>query len=268
VAKKIPEWAKAPLTRFLDHCEESHRLLHMSMQGICGLRGIPQALEVLEETRREDDPVPEGDARARLKEARERAKFAEAEIERGFPLLHAHALIGLWASFEAAIEDVLVAFLMNQSEILQHEAFAKLRVPLCEFEMLEKDERMRFLISEFERNQGLSRKHGVDRFEVVLAPFGLSGAVDPEIKKKVREMHFIRNVLVHRAGIADRRLVQGCPWLGLQVGQSVIITHEAAVGYENALGKYLVKLIHRLRLKFGVDAEGDENRADSEAAGG
>jgi hypothetical protein len=151
-----------------------------------------------------------------------------------------------------AVEDVLVSFLMNDAAILRHEAFSKLKVPLSEFEILEKEERMRVLIAELERNPLLSRKHGVDRFELLLEPFGLGGTIDAEVKKGIREMHHVRNVLVHRGGRADRRLVEGCPWLGLELGRSVTINHDAFGRYLKALISYVTELLYRIHSAFGT----------------
>jgi hypothetical protein len=174
--------------------------------------------------------------------------------------------MGLWSALEVMVEDMLVAFLMNDSEILKNEAFSKIRLPLSEFKMLEKEERMRFLINEFERNQGTNRKHGVDMFEILFEPFGLGGTVKPEVKKNMREMHHVRNVLVHRGDKADRRIVEGCPWLGLRVGDIVAVRHEQFGRYMHALIEYVLELLDRLDHKFGYDSRADnldENKASA-----
>lgn len=258
----MPEWALEPMKRFMKYGEESHTLLHMSMRGILVLRGMPRVVEVLAKVRSLDDDKSD-DPRTELEEAQKIAKLAETENERRFPLLHAHSLIGMWAAFEASVEDMLVGFLINDPNVLENDVFRKIRIRLGEFELLEKEERMRFLLSEFERNQSAGRKQGVDRFEMLLEPFGLSGAIDAEIKKNIREMHHIRNVLVHRAGKADRRIVEGCPWLGLSLGQNVTVSPEAMSRYEHSLVRYMTELIYRCGPKFGVDLR--PSKEDSEA---
>ena len=39
-------------------------------------------------------------------------------------------------------------------------------------------------------------------------------------------MHDIRNVLVHRASKADRRIDEGCPWMKLTMGQQIVVNTE------------------------------------------
>lgn len=203
----------------------------------------------------EGDDWTSAEYRDSLEKAKCDAAFAEKECESGFPLLHAHALVGCWGSFEAAIEDILVALLVNEPDLLQNRAFSKVRVPLAEVEGMEKDERMRLLVSELERGQGSGGKYGVDKFEVLLERFGLSGKVEAEQRRNIGEMHCLRNVIVHRASLADRRLVNGCPWLHLKVGDRVTVTHEALFRCLLALTEYLGVLAHRLRMRYAVDMD-------------
>jgi hypothetical protein len=233
----------------------------MSIQGIDGFRMFPKAVEVLKRT---DRLVKNGKVtQFSMEEAQEAAQFAESERERNYPFFHAHALIGLWAGFEAAVKDLRMGFLMNDPAILQKDEFAKIRIPLRDFELLEKEERMRFLLDEFEKSQGIGRKHGADRFEVLLEPFGLSGVLIPEIKKDLREMHHIRNVLVHRGAKADRRVIEGCPWLGFSVGEEITVSPEVIHRYEQSLMKYTIEIICRCRRKFGLSFHPGEKDGES-----
>jgi hypothetical protein len=262
----FPEWVSEPLDRIIDYAEESRRLLHMSMQGIYMLRAIPKAVEAIE-IRNQGPDKYEG-PHTSMEEAQEIARLALAEKERGYPILHAHALVGLWAAFEAAVEDLLVGFLINDLTILKKDEFAKIRISLREFELLEKEERMRFLLGEFEKNQGVGRKHGADRFEVLLEPFGLSGVLAPEIKKDIREMYHIRNVLVHRGGKADRRIVEGCSWLEYSLGQEITVTPGAMARYEQSLMKYVIEIICRCRRKFGFSFRPGEKDGETPEGNG
>jgi hypothetical protein len=261
---EIPRYAANPLLAFVDYLHESSRLLHLSIEGVSMLRALPNTVTVLEET--DHTPrTPEQAAKRKeeykqeLKEATIRAEFANKERKGGFPLLHAHTLVGLWSAFEVSIEDSLVGMMMNEPDLLGSEAFAKIRIPLAEFEALEKEERMRLLIGELERSQG--RKHGVDRFEALLAQVKLSGPVDQETKKTIWEMHHVRNVIVHRGSVADRRTIQNCPWMGMKVGDRVKVGHHSLAGYDKALHDYLMVIIRRLAIKYDVDIDSKIRRA-------
>jgi hypothetical protein len=63
----------------------------------------------------------------------------------------------------------------------------------------------------------------------------------------------IRNVIMHRGGIADRRIVAACPWLGLAAGDEVIITRGRCELYGWAANSYVAELISRVNERFGLD---------------
>jgi hypothetical protein len=218
----IPEYARKPLQSFLDYQEECSKLLECSMRGMLLLQNTLDA----------------------------EATFVQQECMSGFPLLHAHTLVGCWGAFEAAMEDLGIGLLMNEPTWLQEEAFSRLKIPLAEFEILEKDERMLLLIQELQRGQGGNRKRGTASFEHVLNQFQLSGEVDPGVKQTIWEMYNVRNVIVHRASVADRRLVDGCPWMALKIGQLVVVTSKMSKSYADALFRYIRSLLAQLAQRY------------------
>jgi hypothetical protein len=255
----IPRFAAVPLKRFLDSWRSNFRLLHLSMRGIGILTTMPELFESL---------LPGSDQEegtkllADIGEAKKEAELAETEEKTGFPLLHAHALVGIWAALEAAIEDMLVGIMLNEPDLLKREVFAKIRVPLSDFETKDKEERMRFLLAEVSRNLG--RRNGVDTFEVLLQQFDLSGDVDEETRKLIWQTHHLRNVLVHRASRADRRLVEACPWLKLKINDEVRISHEMLRHCGEAITGYVLTVTHRLGKRYGVDTHELIRKAKSE----
>ena len=261
--KDLPDYAADPLRRFMDYARESERLLHISMRGLSMVQRAPQLLQALakvEPILDHDVPADKQAAKAletqrSLELAKTDAEFADIEEKSGFPLLHAHTLVGLWGALEAAIEDMMVGILLNEPQLLQSDAVGKVKIPIAEFETLEKEERMRLLITEVERNCGYSKKFGVDCFDALLETIGVAGAVDPEVKKTCREMHSLRNVIVHRNSIVDRRLVSACPWLGLRIGDKVTVTHDDLGRYYRALIQYGLAITYRLGERYDVDID-------------
>ena len=111
---------------------------------------------------------------------------------------------------------------------------------------------MRLVVSEVSRDRGQGRRvQGVDHFEIVLAPFGLSGPVADDLKRSFWTMHNLRNIIVHRSSVADYRLVQACPWLGLKPGDPVIVTGKQLHEFHRALPIYVSILARRLAVRYG-----------------
>ncbi len=249
MATNRPAYAVQALRTFLSYTEESDRLLEISIRGITVLTRMPKlAKELAGWTSKTDE-----EDKAAIEEAERVAEFANKEIESGFPLLHAHTLVGLWGALEAAVSDTLLNILLNEPGLLKYDCFAKVRITLAEFEMLDREDRMRFLLEEISRAQGFSHKQGVDKFEALLDNFQLSGPVDDQTKKTLWEINHLRNAIVHRASLADRRLLKACPWLGLKVAEKIVITPRALNKYHGALCGYATTLIHRLARRFDAN---------------
>jgi hypothetical protein len=248
MASYLPRHAAVPLQLFVSTWKRNGHLLHLSMRGISILTSMPGIFSTLIENSGLEEKAQ---LASDLAEAKKEAQLAEEECKTGFPLLHAHALVAMWAALEAAIEDMLVGILLNEPETLKKEAFAKIRVPFADFETKNKEERMRFLIDELGRNLG--RKNGVDAFEGLLHHFELSGSVTEEDRKLVWQTHHLRNVFVHRAACADRRLVEACPWLQLRVNDPVTVSHGEFVRCARALSSYALTITHRLGKRYAVD---------------
>jgi hypothetical protein len=193
--------------------------------------------------------------KTQLERAQAEAELAHRESKTGFPLLHAHTLVGVWGAFEAAIEDTVVNVLMSQPDLLRNEVFAKVRIPLAEFETLDKEERIRRLIDELERGPSLGKRQGVYAFEMLLVPVKLASDTNPDPKKTIWEMYHVRNVIVHRGFIADKKLVEACPWLGLKVGDPITVTHESFMRYGDALREYGSTIIRRLGKRCDADVD-------------
>jgi hypothetical protein len=221
------------------------------MNGISTVSNFPKMNQRVIDLTAECGKEVTNEMKARLAESEMSANFANAELKDGFPFLHAFATVAAWTTLEVTIEDILLGILLNEPEILRKEEISKIRLPLAKYEELDKEERMRFILSELARAQ-TTAAHGVNAFENLLRVFDLSGEVDEEIRKLLWEVNHVRNVIVHRGSLADLRLVQSCPWLNLKTGDRVLINHEKWGDYAYAIGRYVDTVRNRLRKRYGV----------------
>jgi hypothetical protein len=248
MGQETPEYAAQPINRFLEYWKDSRQLLDLSIEGVNNQKFM---LEIYEKVQSEKTiSLPEEAFAELIKQTRAKLSFFDTEMLAGFPLLHAHTLVGAWGALEAAIEDMAVALLINEPKHLQMAAFAKIRIPLAEYEALDKEDRMRLLVEELDRGISLGRKNGADTFENLLEVFLLSGPLNADVRKTLWEVNHVRNVIVHRNSFADRRLVKSCPWLNLKVGDKVTVTHEDIDRYGNALCDYARTILRRLKARY------------------
>ncbi|MCH8009555.1 MAG: hypothetical protein IIC91_11895 [Chloroflexi bacterium] len=150
------------------------------------------------------------------------------------------------------MREVTAAWLLNQPSAKSAEPVAKLKVRLSEYESMTEDERAHYLATLLEQDVASPLRQGVSKFEALLKPLVLDGRVTKKTQKDLFEMHQVRNVLVHRRGIADRRFVEACPWLKVKPGGNVTVGHAAWARYFGAVDTYAYELVHRVAAQFGV----------------
>lgn len=245
--KGLPDWATTAVKDFLDHQEDLARILQLSMSGIAMLRGRQTAIEAIGKAVGPDKDYEKNLARA----VRER-ELAQTEIDNDFPLLHEQATVALWASLEALIRSFAARWLMNKPEALQSDAVKKLKVRIGEYEALDASERCFWIVDLLDQEAGGALRVGVSRFESLLHPLGLDGSVDEDCRKILFELSQVRNVIVHRRALADKRLIDSCPWLVLKVGDRIRIKHVMWRRYNSAVAAYILELIQRVRVSFGL----------------
>jgi hypothetical protein len=244
-----PEWATGPFSEFLDRTQRLDDILQLSKTGISMIRAVPKIVEVLAKVKEETGD----DHEKKLARAKTQAELAQMEVDEGFPLLHAQTALALWAALESSVRLFIVRWLENDKNALEVQAIQKLQVKIGEYERLEGEDRFFYILDRLERDLSAPQKVGIARFESLLEPFLLSGAVREHVRRDLFELNQIRNVLVHRSGVVDRRLMEACPWLNLKVGETLKLNQETLSRYFNAVGEYVVVLVVRLGEHFGVD---------------
>lgn len=262
--KGAPPWATEPFKEFVDNTERLGNLLHLCISGISVLRGMPGIVEAIEKA----EPGDPQQAAGKLESAKKQAELAQREVDEGFPLLRAQTVISLWSALEATIRTFLARWLENNEQALAVDPVQKLRVKIGEYEKLQGEDRYFYILDRLEQETSAPLKCGVTRFEVLLEPFGLSGAVSDEDRRNLFELNQVRNVLVHRSGVTDRRLPDACPWLGLSPGQALRLDDAMMGRYFQSSIQYTVDIVVRLGEYFGADMKEFKSRSRAPSAEG
>jgi hypothetical protein len=244
-----------PTIQFLDHIEKTHQFYHLAVDGITLLRqSFEREEELTAELEKLDTQASIQHDHAHKKSSheyyRERALWATREAEEGFPVLNEQAVVDLWSSLEALLKNSVASFLQTDEGATKLEPVAKIRIRLGDYEVMSPRERYEYLVGELERELGTTFKQGVNRFEALLAPFGLSGPIDEETKKALFELSNVRHVIVHRRGLADRKFADACPWMRLAPSDEVKVTSRQYERYILAAVKYSTILRERLIAYF------------------
>lgn len=239
-----PSWFSEPFQVVLDRLQDIVNLTKLAARGISIFCALPQAVEVLDRYRRWKGEL-EPDEHMNIELAGKLAELATRMIDTGFSLLYEQALISLWGTLEAFVEDLLACWLLREPTAREADPVRSVRVSITEFESMDQGQRCLYIVKALEQDTSAIYKKGIGRFETLLDVFGLGGPVSPIVRRDVVELQQVRNVLVHRRGIADRQLLEACPWMDLAIGDQVVVTSEDLLRYVRALSSYLAELIYR-----------------------
>ena len=250
----VPDWAAEPIKRFLSDTRRVQDITEISTHGIRALTMMPKLVNVL--SKRTTGLLKADDAES----AKELAELARREVESGFPLVYANAVVSLWSRLESLVREFLVVWITKKPELLGAEPFSKLRIRLGEYVVLGEIDRGYYLVELLEQEIGAGIRNGVARFECLLKAIGLDGAVPSRLQRDMFEFGQVRTAVVHGGGKVDARLVGACPWLGFEAGEDLIVSGSMFGRYGRGAGVYVCLLVGRVGEVFGV--AGPELQAD------
>ncbi|OXM85799.1 hypothetical protein [Paenibacillus rigui] len=171
--------------------------------------------------------------------------FLQKEKNNNYSYIYNLATIRLWGILEALVDDFIIHLLENEERVKSEEQIKKINGPLIEFYNMDKNEQSIYLLDCLKQNQKAGMKTGVGRFESILSCVGHGGFIDDHVKNAIFEHSQIRNVLVHKNGKADSRILSNCPWLNLNLGQEVNVTEEQFNKYRLSISWYILEIMNR-----------------------
>jgi hypothetical protein len=253
--------AVAVFKRLGEAYQATDRLLNLC---VCGLGGLSKSADLVEALANyEAGQEPESDPAERSKtveNAKRMAEWAQEEIDRDFPQLHGQSLVTLWGLLETAIVDYVVARVLAEPKLLRGAVFERVKVPVASYEELNREDFVRTVLDQAEMGERIRYKGGIGRFEGLLGLVELSGVVEDDVCRTLFEFQQVRNVLVHRAGIVDRRFEMACPGFGAKAGDRIRIGRHEYERYVKALDEYAATIVnrHAERMRPGKKGEGND----------
>jgi hypothetical protein len=240
-----PAWLSRPFIVCRRRLSDEDRYLNIVMAGFFQLQQLPELVDSID-----DDELDE----ETRKSVQDDADWIKKEEKEGFPVLHAHAVVGIWGSIEVLSEDFAVAWLRNTRSAWNKPEITKLKILLGQYNQLREDERPRFVVQELSRAMGADLRRGVGKLTSLLSVFGLDPILGQNTKLALHELCQIRNGVVHCGGLADKKLIAECPHLGFRPGQRIRINHKLYLWYHKAANCFAERVAHQALL--AVDLPG------------
>lgn len=257
--KRLPQWIVDHFEASIYSHEKLHQIIHLSASGISVLREIPNAVKALALV---NGTLEATESKTKLENAKKEAALAEREIAEDFPVLHGLALVALWSWLENLVKGLLVLWLTHRKDSYEASLVQKLKIRLGDFLQLSKSDQAYHIVELLEQDTSSSLKKGVNRFESLLATFGLSGDVPEICSRNLFELQQLRNAIVHRNGVVDRKLKTACPWLKLKLGQRVLVDSTTLQRHSESTFKYLLIILYRVGDLYQLDLR-QKNNSDA-----
>lgn len=251
-----PAWTFAAFDRAAEDIVSLVKLVELSVQGIHGLRGAPEAVRLAATLDALLEPVTAKPLDpAHLAHAERTAETVREIQESGFIQVYYQAAVSLWSTLENGVKEAATDWIRCDKSILKHDLFKRIKIRIGDYEALPEDERPAYLADLIDQEVSAPLASGINRFENVLEVLGLSGPIEDDVRTAIYQLGQLRNVIVHRRGLADRRFVAACPSLGYQVGDRVRIAPALWRDLSFASVRYLRECFVRAHVKFGVARE-------------
>jgi integrase len=236
----VSPWWRDPVDRLLDYITEERNLVELSRVSIEMLRSQNGRSRALQQAASTLTRVVDGATLI------ERAKVEAADDH---PLLHGHSLVAVWGALETMAIDIVIGWLQHRPGTRMAAYVSDIKVPYLQFEAMTAEERAAGLAQEIDRQKGA--KLGIDRFERLLEAVGLAGSRDEVLAQNIYELQQIRNLFAHKSGVADRRFVDACPYLGYRIGERVVVDRGAWSDFMVTALNYADLLRGRMMLELG-----------------
>jgi hypothetical protein len=170
---------------------------------------------------------------------------ARAQASSGFPLLYEQAVTSLWDSLDSGAIDFLTAWLSNAPDRFQNRDLLRVQVSLAEYFEYGQTDMLAIAASRMMQDRRLAHMSGIERFEAIVEAVGIRGLIDADTRRTLIELQQVRNVLVHRSGIADDRFTRVCPWMDVTPGQRLSVGENEYGMYAASVSSFVMNLMLR-----------------------
>jgi hypothetical protein len=164
---------------------------------------------------------------------------AAEEMAADFPTTNAQFVLHTCSNCESLCQDFLRACIEHDETLTRKHPLSKVKFSLTELKSMTDKDRVSALADAVMDELGAPNRIGVEKFHEVFSFVGFSFPIKKDWRNPLRELHAVRNVLLHRGGIIDQRFLSLCPWVSVEPGTVLRVTSFALSGYVSAVDGYM-----------------------------
>lgn len=182
---------------------------------------------------------------------------AEREIESGFPLLHANALMGIWGALEACVHDLCLLYIQCIERKKLAEALSGVKAKVGDYLSLDDADQWEWLLNQIEVAGSGSLRAGVGQFDPTLEALGVKPQIDSNVRTVLYRTKLLRNLYAHRAGVADARFLRDWPEQPVPHGKLVVPTGAQVIAGWVASVFYAETVVNCMARELGSNSQSD-----------
>ncbi len=248
--REITGWLKSSH----EELKKFYELLELSMNGLIIAEILPQTIDTLDISKDKS-----AFSELFMKTVGGISIKAKKEIKNGFPFLMKQSIVMLYSQLETSIKHLIIQIFTIEGSLQHLKEINKIKISFSEYHNLNEVEKIEYFYKKFEENISTGMKYGVKRFEALLKPLALSGDIPEKLKNNISELSQVRNVIVHRNGVADKRFVdffssmQYNTSMQYNIGDKIILNKEQFYKYNKSIYCYLIIISCRIGKIRGID---------------
>ena len=212
---------------FTKRCRELADLLIVARWAINRMTGVARLTKAL------------GKPDNEVATAKEIEELSERQLSEGFPLLHNSAAVLIWGALETTVRDWVIAWAASDLRRFLKSDARDLKLSLEQWIEIPEEDRARAIVEMLERGKGANLKKGIGRFDSLLTAVGIDPVVSAQDRKHLYELSSLRNVIAHRASVADQKFVKDCGNLGYAVGDAICVSNDQLCDFLLAAQRYV-----------------------------
>lgn len=170
--------------------------------------------------------------------------ISELSVLEPFGPIERQAVILMCVAVEVCVEDTARAIIEHSADAVQR-LFDDGILPRKDSSPERADPYTDRIYRSLERSAKDATRPGrvAERYSMILANLGLQLDLRPQTPDVLAEMNYVRNCLLHRAGIADARAGSQAPALGTVSGQPLLVSRERISDYSTAASDFATALV-------------------------
>lgn len=171
----------------------------------------------------------------------------QGDVAKVESLVYGQSISTMWSTLESHIDDQI---LHNDAALLTGDELKKIKISLGEFQTMDDDLRLEYLLEEAKLAQKAKLARGPAVFERTLKVFGFDGPIEAETSREQVDFSAIRNCVAHRRGIVDRKFLAICTGPGFKLGEPLVLTKQHVARYFFASLQYAGTVFARAAARY------------------